>query len=385
MSDTDAINIESTELSARPSVGLGLVIISLILPVAAVVPLLFVTSFHVALGIGAATVIVSSALVAIDASRLGKVDLKGRQRETAGVLFVGMCLLWIFVYPMAFFRRRDFASPNLGFVALFVAVFFVGGPFVGSLVIPVRLPSCSSKEVVQLLEQIIRSTPVGATAKSIDGHQELSYDSIANVRHGECVAHTDSGDIPVKFIVEWQDRKKNLFQVRLSEPQLPSCSSQDVVLLLEQIIRSNVVGATVKSIDGHQELNYDSSSSVRHGECVAHTDSGDIPVKFIVEWQDRKKNLFQVRLSEPQLPSCSSKDVVLLLEQIIRSTAVGATAKSIDAHRELSYDSSANVRHGECVAHTDSGDIPVKFIVEWRDREKNVFHVQILVSPTETI
>lgn len=52
--------------------------------------------------------------------------------------------------------------------------------------------------------------------------------------------------------------------------------------------------------------------------------------------------------------------------------ATGALV-SIDAsrlgHRELSYYRNANVRHGECVAHTNSGDIPVKFIVEWRDRE----------------
>ena len=381
MSDVDVPSVGSIEPAEKPRLSLGLVGVALTLPVLSGVLLCFVTSFAVALGIGAATVVVTAVLVAIDASRLGKIDLKGRQRESAGLLFAGMCLLWIVVYPLAFFRRSAFGSPNLGFVALFVAAFFAAGPYVASMVIPARLPSCTSAEVVRVLEQVIRSTPVGATTKSIDGHRELRYDRSAKVRHGECIAHTDSGDIPVKFIVEWQDREKALFQVRLSEPELPSCTSAEVVRVLEQVIRSTPVGATTKSIDGHRELRYDRSANVRHGECIAHTDSGDIPVKFIVEWQDREKALFQVRLSEPELPSCTSAEVVRVLEQVIRSTTVGATTKSVDGHRELRYDGSANVRHGECVAHTDSGDIPVKFIVEWQDREKGLFQVQILDLP----
>ena len=67
---------------------------------------------------------------------------------------------------------------------------------------------------MQVLEQVVRSQPVGAATKSIDGHRELRFDPDANVRHGECIAHTETGDIPIHFIVEWQDREKGLFQVR---------------------------------------------------------------------------------------------------------------------------------------------------------------------------
>jgi hypothetical protein len=215
MPDVDATYTEPMQPPVKPRLGLGLVGLALIMPVLSAILLCFVTSFPIALGISAATVIATAALVSIDASRLGQVDLKGRKRESAGLLFVGMCLLWIVVYPVAFFRRNAFGSPNLSFVALFVAAFFIGAPFLASMVIPVRLPSCTSAEVKQVLEQIIRSTPVGATTRSIESHRELSYDRNANVRHGECVAHTDSGDIPVKFIVEWQDREKGLFQVQI--------------------------------------------------------------------------------------------------------------------------------------------------------------------------
>ena len=266
MSDVENTMIESMEPAEPPRSGLGLVGVALILPLLSGVLLCFVRSYFVGLGVGAATVVATAALVAIDASRLGQLDLKGRRRESAGLLFVGMCLLWIVVYPAAFFRRSAFSSPNLGFLALFVAAFFVGAPFVGSMVIPARLPSCTSSEVTQLLEQVIRSTPVGATATSIDGHRELSYDGSENVRHGECVVHTDSGDTSVKFSVEWLDREKGLFQVRMAERELSRCTSTVVAQLLEQVIRSSPGGAKATSIDGHRELSYDGSEDVRHGQ-----------------------------------------------------------------------------------------------------------------------
>lgn len=298
MPDVDSPTLDSTEPTKKPQPGLGLVGVALILPVLSGVLLCFAPTFAFAIGISAANVISTAALVAIDAKRLGRIDLKGRQRESAGLLFVGMCLMWIVVYPVAFFRRSAFASPNLGFVSLFVALFFAAGPFIPSLVIPPSLPLCTSAEVAQTLEQVIRSAPVGAIVKSIDGHRELNYDPIASVRLGECLAHTDSGDIPVRFMVEWQDRAKGLFQVRLSEPELPLCTTRHVKRILEQVIRSTLVGATVKSIDGHREVGYNRGATVRRGECVAHTDSGDIPIRFIVEWQDREKGLLRVRIPD---------------------------------------------------------------------------------------
>lgn len=70
---------------------------------------------------------------------------------------------------------------------------------------------------MQILETVIRSTPIGATAGRIEGHREVRYDPIAKVRHGQCVIHTDSEDILVPFIVEWQDAEKGVFQVRVPE------------------------------------------------------------------------------------------------------------------------------------------------------------------------
>jgi hypothetical protein len=65
--------------------------------------------------------------------------------------------------------------------------------------------------------------------------------------------------------------------------------------LLEQVIRGTLTGASLTSIDGHQELSYDPDNQVRHGRCVVHTDRGDISVKYVVEWSDRAKNQILVR------------------------------------------------------------------------------------------
>ena len=270
-------------------------------------------------------------------------------------------------------RFRNAAVAVAGAITLLLGTFAL--PDIPPAVPP---PSCTSVEVAKLLERVIRSTTVGTSLKSIFGLRELSYDRDANVRQGECVAHIDTGDIQVKFVVEWQDHNKGLFQVRIPQADLPSCTGPEVARLLEQMIRSSPVGNTLKSIDSHRELSYDRDANVRHGECVAHTDAGDIQVKFVVEWQDRDKDLFQVRIPPADLPSCTSVEVAKLLDQVIRSTTDGITLKSIDGHRELSYDRDANVRHGECVAHTDAGDIQVKFVVEWQDRDKDLFQVRII-------
>jgi len=357
-------------------VGVGLVAAALVLPVLAGTILFFVTSFAIALGISAATVIASAALVAMDARRLGNVDLTGRVRESAGLLFVGMILLWIVVYPLAFFRRRHFGGPNLAIPAVIVAAFFALGPLLYSALVPPGLPSCTSPEVVQLLDQVIRGTPEGASAKNIDGHHQLSYDRDAEVRHGQCVIHTDGRDIDVKYLVEWADRDKGQFAVRIPPADLPSCASPEVVQLLERLIRRTSAGASTKVIDGHQELSYDRDADVRHGQCVVHTDGGDIDVKYPVEWLDRDQGQFAVRIPPAELPSCTSPEVLQVLEQVIRGAPAGMSAKSIDGHRELSYDRDADVRQGQCIVHTDTGDVNVKYLVEWLDRDQGQFVVR---------
>ncbi len=298
MSEIDEFFTESPAPKPSRRVGNGLVAVALILPVIAAVVLMFVTSFGLALAISGATVVLSSVLVALDAHRLENVDLTGRTRESAIILFLGMCALWIGVYPYAFFRRRKFGGPDLFVPSLLVAVFFLVGPVLRAILVPPGLPSCTSREVVNLLEEIIHKTPIGARAKSIDGHIELSYDRAADRRTGQCVAHLDGKDVVVNYIVQWRDRKQNLFEVRIPPPDLPSCTSQEVAQLMAEVIRKTPVGAKAKSVDGFRDLSYDRAADRRTGQCVAHLESGDTPVKFIVQWRDRDKGQFEVRVIE---------------------------------------------------------------------------------------
>ena len=210
------------------------------------------------------------------------------------ILFAGMCLCWLVVFPLSFARRKHFGGPDLTIIALCVAIYFFGAPFVSLVNVVVDLPTCNSPEVVRVLEKVIRGLPIGANANSIDGHVELKFDRKAETRFGQCVVHTDTGDIDVKYLVQWLDRDKRKFVVKIPV-DLPSCTGPEVAKLLEQVIPRTLIGATLKAIDGHREVSYDRDASARHGKCVAHTDAGDVPVTFVVEWQDRSKGLFQLR------------------------------------------------------------------------------------------
>ena len=95
--------------------------------------------------------------------------------------------------------------------------------------------------------------------------------------------------------MEWQDRAKGLFQVQIVPAELPLCTSSEVARVLEQVVRGKLFGATLKAIDRHREVRYDARAEVRYGECVVHTDAGDVPMEFSIEWQNRKRGLFQVK------------------------------------------------------------------------------------------
>ena len=64
--------------------------------------------------------------------------------------------------------------------------------------------------------------------------------------------------------------------------------------LLDQVVRGNLVGAKVRSIDGHREVGYDQAADRRQGQCVVHTGGADVVVNYVVQWRDRDKGRFEV-------------------------------------------------------------------------------------------
>ena len=305
MSDEEAISAEplsdlpNLQLSEIPNLrrrGNALAVVALVLPVLAGCAFFFIDEFHLALSISLGTVFVTSLLLAIDAARLGSVDLKGQRHISAVILFIGMCAMWLFGYPIAYLRRKEFGASNLVLPAVVAMLFMFGAPYIRLALIPPGLPACDSPETVRLLEKIIREMPVGSKVTKIDGHHEIRYDPKIDRREGQCVMHTVDEDVVIDYVVEWQNRAKNMFQVVIPPPELPTCMSRDTVKLLEQVIRGTPVGAKAKSIDGHRELSYDREADRRQGECIVHMDDGDLVIKFFVEWRDRNKGMFWVEL-----------------------------------------------------------------------------------------
>ncbi len=177
------------------------------------------------------TVLVTAILLASDAWYLGAIDAQGKDRGTGTPLFFGMLILWIVFFPMAFFRRRHFGRPNLGPLAIAVALLFTLSPFVGGfadknrggwgpfgILVPARddlPPACDSPDVKVLLEDMIHKGPLAGQIRSIGRYREVKLDEVAKSRRGRCVVDTDLQKITVGFEVSWIDAERRAYQVRV--------------------------------------------------------------------------------------------------------------------------------------------------------------------------
>jgi hypothetical protein len=181
---------------------------------------------NMALGWGG--LFITAILLTIDAYCLGVVDLQGRHRGGIVALFLGLVLLWVVFYPLAFFRRRHFCRPKLGPLAILVAAFFVVAPFAKEVTHAPPLghgrvdrfpleegpPACAAPDVKLLVEDLIRKSPLGPSVKLIGGFREVKHDRAAQIRKGRCVVDTAREAITVTYEVSWIDRNKGAFSVR---------------------------------------------------------------------------------------------------------------------------------------------------------------------------
>jgi hypothetical protein len=249
------------------------------------------------------TVVATALLLAVDAALLGTTDIHGTQRSGPVALFFGALLIWIICYPVAFFRRRHFGRPNLGPLALLVAGFFVAVPFLHNYmrfgILEGGVPTCTSREVVGMVDDMIRQSPMGGSVQSISGHREISYDPASQTRTGQCLVKTETETITATYRVKMLNRKAGTFQVEvdpiLSEDP-PSCTDREVIALVERMIREGPNGRLLKTVADHEETRYDRETKTRHGRCrVTMRDwTGDVAYK--VSWLDQKTGQFQVEI-----------------------------------------------------------------------------------------
>jgi hypothetical protein len=283
--------------------GETLAVFALLLPLVAqgVILACHVDSAGIAMALGYGTIAVTALVLAVDAALMGTTDLDGRQRSSPVALFFGMLLLWIICYPVVFFRRRHFGRPNLGPLALLVAGFFVGVPLLYNFarfgIAGGGVPTCTSREVIAMVDGIIRQSPVGPSVRSISDHRETSHDPALQIRKGQCLVKTQTETITATFSVKIVDRKNGTFQVDVDPiiPEAPPfCTDRDVIAHLENVIRAGPNGHLLKSVAGHEEVRYDRENKSRHGRCRVTMQGWTGNVAYKVYWVDRKTGLFQV-------------------------------------------------------------------------------------------
>ena len=288
----------------RSDHGETLAVLALLLPVVAIA-VTFAWHFNslgIELAIGWGTVGVTALLMAIDAAFLGRVDLGGTERAGPIALFFGMCFLWVLGYPVAFFRRRHFGRPNLGPLALVVAVCFVAAPFIQNFlrfgVLGAGVPSCTSREVIDMVNDSIRDSPDGPSVQSISGHREVSHDPAKKTRKGQCVVKTRTETITVGYTVKIMDPTRGTFQVQVDtmiadEP--PACTAPEVIEFLERTIRQARNGQLLR-VQQHKEVSYDQARKIRHGQCEVIMAGRSETTRYQVFWVDQKLGQYQVQL-----------------------------------------------------------------------------------------
>jgi hypothetical protein len=258
----------------------------------------------VGLVLGWSTALLTAVLLAIDAAWLGTVDLEGTQRRGAVAIFLGVVLLWIVCYPLAFFRRRHFGRPNLGPLALLVGGFFIAVPVVQEVwhtgLRPGDAPpTCTSPEVVLLLDNLIRTSPLGPKVQSVGGHREIHYDAATKARKGQCLVKTDADEITVTYTVKWLDHNHQSFQVEVQPGwDLPCCTSPQVMALVERLVKDGPQGPEIKTVHSHVEIRYDRQAKTRFGQCKVTTRMQTITVNYKVSWLDQQAGQFQVEITE---------------------------------------------------------------------------------------
>jgi hypothetical protein len=372
-------NIELREVSeeepAQPRPGDGLAVTALLMPLAmGTLQPFFLPSLNATLAVTFAMVLNTATLLAADVSRLRRWDKVKGYSSSPALTFMGVLLLWIIFYPLAFFERRKFGCPNFGPASIGSAVASLLLPFVILELRGPQLPACDNKEIIQLVDQLIRTEFPDARVDGSIAHREVQFDSENQVRTGTCVVRIDSKPISIPYRILWQDNSQRLCIVNLAI--LPTCNSPQVSAALEPLIRQELAELQINSIISFREIKFDEQQKCRYGVCIAQTDSAEIPVSFIVRWKDESRSVFEVR--GYVLPSPADERVAEVIRKIVDQSDSDAEVTSVDDFRELYSDWRGGKRFGACVVRTSSEQQELRFVVRWNDEWQGSIAVEVI-------
>lgn len=221
---------ETSPNSAQDRTADAIAVTMLVIPVCAGIviwqrELLQVTT--TAVGLLAAATVLSTAV-------LGYYDLRRLVVRSRGVLpiasppaspvaaFLGILGLWLVAYPVHFIVRRRFGATNLIVPGLVVTAVFVS-PSISAWFSERALPAVESPEVLALVSKIIEDVPINQARKDelgvlqIREPIELSFDQERQRRVARATLVSKLGEEVIFYTVEWNDRKKGIFRVQVSD------------------------------------------------------------------------------------------------------------------------------------------------------------------------
>lgn len=249
--------------------------------------------------VSAGTVVATALLLAVDAAQLGTTDLKGVQRTTPAGLFGWMVFCWVIAYPMVYYRRSHFGRSNMCALAVMVALFVAAAPFLPSFVrisSRSRLPLCDSREVVEMVNTILRKDSDVFVVQSVKGHREVG-DPGGQGRTGQCEVTIDGETMTVTYHVQWYDQQPGTYRVvvdRFAPQAPPGCTSKAVRDMVDKILRQGPNGNLVQSVTEHAETSYDRERKIRHGTCWVTFQGQGRRIGYRVNWVDQATGQYEV-------------------------------------------------------------------------------------------
>jgi hypothetical protein len=171
-----------------------------------------------------AAVLITAILAFFDARRLAAWSeahptTEKRAPMVPVLVAVTFVVLWAVVLPVHFWRRRRYGGGNLFWPALAGALILTGAA-VSPVFLPNELPAATAPEVVQLVQTVVQNSlnaqpdPSRYGPPTISNVVERSFDKEHQIRDVKCTLTTKLGPEDFYYTVEWQDRGKNMFQIK---------------------------------------------------------------------------------------------------------------------------------------------------------------------------